>query len=187
VLPWAGEIIQLVLGAAYAGGAFTLMVMFLYPVHQSLGQIGGSLLYATGHTRIQAVLGMGFMFVSFITAYFMMAPADAIIPGLGLGSNGLAYKMVILQVIQINIMTWYIARLFQWKYDWSYQIIGLMPTVAAGWTAKILIGFMVAAAPLVQMISGTVIYLLLVAGLLYFFPFIAGIERHELKSYLSRR
>ena len=179
LLPWAREILQLTLGAAYAGGAATLMMMFLYPVHQSMGQIGGTMLYATGHTRIQVVLGLAFMASSLVVAYFMMAPVDAAIPGLALASEGLAYKMVIMQLVQVNIMAWFISRVFRWKYDWRYQITGLVLAVAAGWLAKIIVtGW--GEPDLIAMVASVPIYLTLVFVLLYSIPSLVGAEKEEI-------
>lgn len=182
VLPWAREILQLTLGAAYAGGAVPLMLMFLYPVHQSMGQIGGTMLYATGHTRIQMALGLAIMVSSLVVAYFMLAPADASVPGLALAAEGLAFKMVIMQLMSVNIMAWFISRAFGWKYDWRYQIVGLALAVGAGWFVKALVtGF--AGAPVLVMMAATVpIYLALVAGALYLMPWVAGTEREELRA-----
>lgn len=180
LLPWSGEIIQVTLGTAYAGGTTTLMAMFLYPVHQSVGQIGGTMLYATGHTRVQVEVGLAFMAASLVAAYFLMAPAYAIIPGLGLGSQGLAYKMVIMQLVQVNITAWIIARIFGWRYDWGYQIVGLALAVFAGLAAKIVISALLAAPVLVTMLASGVIHLCLVACILYFLPAVAGIDRGEL-------
>src|SRR5207302_5348904 len=39
LLPWAQDLLRLLLGAAYVGGPSTLAIMFLYPIHQSMGQI----------------------------------------------------------------------------------------------------------------------------------------------------
>ncbi len=181
LLPWTREILQLTLGAAYAGGAVTLMLMFLYPVHQSMGQIGGTMLYATGQTRIQVALGLGTMGSSLVVAYFMMAPTDAAVPGLALASEGLAYKMVIMQLISVNFMAWLISRVFRWKYDWSHQIVGLALAVAAGWLAKALVTELAGAPILVMMIAAAPIYLALVAGALYLMPWVAGIEREEFR------
>lgn len=189
LLPWASEIIHLTLGAAYSGGAVTLMLMFLYPVHQSMGQIGGTMLYATGHTRIQVVLGLASMTTSLVVAYFMLAPQDASVPGLGLASQGLAYKMLMVQLVQVNIMAWLIARVFSWKFDWSYQIVGLVMAVISGWLAKNVVCWW-GVASLPAMILTAPLYLFLISITLYSMPWIAGVSREEIlsaKSVMLRR
>lgn len=186
LLPWASEIITLLLGAAYSDGVFTLMLMFLYPVHQSMGQIGGTMLYATEQTRIQVVLGMAFMATSIVVVYFMLAPNNMVVPGLGLASQGLAIKMVITQLIQVNIMAWFIAKIFGWKFDWTYQVVGLGAAVLAGWVAKLLISFVIGAHVIVLMLGSAILYLLLMGMVVYAMPWITGLERDEMNFYLSK-
>ena len=112
LIPWAEEIITAVLADSYIAGTITLMIMFLYPVHQSMGQIGGTMLYATEKKRVQVVLGLTFMTASILVVYFMLAPNTMTVPGLGLASQGLAIKMVVLQLIGVNIQAYVIARIF---------------------------------------------------------------------------
>jgi len=69
LIPWSEEVISVMLGDAYIAGTVTLMIMFLYPVHQSMGQIGGTMLYATEKTRVQVVLGLSFMAASIVVVY----------------------------------------------------------------------------------------------------------------------
>jgi O-antigen/teichoic acid export membrane protein len=183
LLPWAGEILEILLGKAYIGGALTLSLMFLYPVHQSMGQIGGSILLATGRTKIQVTLGLSFMSSSLVVAYFMMAPRDAVIPGFGLASEGLAYKMLLMQVLQVNILAWFIARTFEWKFDWNFQIVGLALTVLAGWLSKEAATVFVALPLLAAMVVAAAFYAAMVAGMLYLAPWIAGTKRAELQGF----
>lgn len=183
LIPWSYEIIQLLLGDAYLAGSFTLMIMFLYPVHQSMGQIGGTMLYATENTRIQVVLGIAFMISSIIVVYFMLAPVAMTVPGLELGSEGLAYKMVAMQLIQVNIMAWFIARIFGWKFDWFYQIAGLGLAIALGYMAKSLTTFLVLS-DIASMASAAIIYAILIMATLFLLPWLVGMERDNLKSFV---
>ena len=156
------------------------MLMFLSPVHQSMGQIGGTMLIATGHTRVQVILGITLAAFSLVAAYIMMAPKDAPVPGFALASEGLAYKMVIMQFVHVNIVAWFIARIFGWKFEWGYQIVGLVMAVAASWLTKTMITGWAVGPILIKMAVAASIYLITVAGLLYLIPKIAGLAREEL-------
>jgi O-antigen/teichoic acid export membrane protein len=185
MLPWTAEILQITVGAAYVAGTTTVMLMLCYPVHQSIGQITGTLLYATGHVRIQVVLGMIQMSLSLLVSYLMMAPTDAFIPGLGLASQGLAWKMVILQLIGVNVAAWVIAHLLGAKYDWHYQVVALGGCMAFGWLAYILIqtALGIDYPVLLRMGIAGFLYAFCVIAFLYALPWIAGTTRGEIRGY----
>lgn len=177
-MPWASEILQLTVGAAYISGTMTLTLMFLYPVHQSMGQIGGTMLLATGHTRIYVITGMGYLMSSLISAYFVMAPASAFVPGFELASQGMVMKMLLLQFVQVNIIAWIIARIFRWRFDWLYQLIGLSACIAFGWTSKYLSGLIFIDTTLIlPMAASLIIYMILIGLLVYVIPSVAGFTR----------
>lgn len=186
LMPWASEIIRLSLGTAYSGGSVALMLMFLYPVHQSLGQLGGSMFLATERAGIVVVLGMVFMTLSLIIAYLMMAPVDAVVPGLNLAAEGLAWKMVTLGILSVNVQGWFIARIFGWKYDWTYQVVGLGLTISMGWLAKAFVTSFLDTPALASMALTVAIYLVLMLGTLSRFPSIAGMERNDLAALYKK-
>ena len=188
LLPWAGHILHLTVGSAYAGGTATLMLMFLYPVHQSMGQIGSTMLYATGHVRTQVMLGMAFMMASLITAYFMMAPPNAPIPGLGMASQGLAWKMVTLQFLHVNIVAWSISRLFKWRFDWQYQLGGLAACIGLGWVTYFGMSYLLTGlvSVIVQIALAGTVYLGMIAILIFAFPQLVGASRMEVTAYTRR-
>jgi O-antigen/teichoic acid export membrane protein len=188
LIPWTEEIVKITLGEKYITGAPTMMLMFLYPIHQSMGQITGTVLYATGHTRLQVIYGMFFMALSLVVAYFFMAPNNAIVPGLNLSSKGLAYKMVLVQFLGVNVLAFFIARLFHWKYDWFFQVTSLALTLSIGWSVSYLVNKLIGndfsiyilSNQFVKMIVAAPIYLICILGLLYVRPSIAGITREEI-------
>ena len=183
LLPWAGEILSLLLGEAYYAGVLTLMLMFFYPVHQSMGQIGLTMLYATEQTRVQVIIGLVFMATSIVVVYFMLAPTTMIVPGLGLASQGLAIKMVVMQLIQVNILAFFIARIFGWKFEWLYQLVGLGSAVAAGWLSKLLIVSILSGHTFILMAGSWIVYLIIMSMVVYIMPWVIGLTHDELRSY----
>jgi len=174
--------LRLVLGAQYAGGALTLSLMFFYPIHQSMGQIGSAMLYATERVAIQVTLGIVFMIVSMAVTYLMLAPHDAAVPGLGLASTGLAVKMVVMQLIQVNIVAYIIARTWRWPFDWIYQPMSVIGCIALGWLAHGAATYMAAGIwpVLLCMGLGGVIYLVLITLFVYCVPALTGLTRETL-------
>lgn len=186
LIPWSETLLRLMLGAAYSGGAWTLAIMFLYPVHQSMGQIGSTMLYATERVYVQVAAGIVFMLLSIVATYFVLAPRAAPVPGLELASMGLAMKMVVMQFIQVNVIAFLISRIWGWRFDWVYQPLSLIGCVALGWIAHAAVVRLGAAdwpMPLPIALGG-VLYLLLVAGLLFALPTLTGFARIELKADL---
>jgi len=185
LVPWAKEILELFVGVEYTGGSMVLILMLIYTVHQSMGQIGASMLYATKETKLQTMIGMTFMTVSLFTAYLMMAPVDSsIFPGLGLASEGLALKMVILQIIEVNILAWFISRKFGWKYDWAYQLVILGVVLIAGFLIKNLVQILEIKV-VASMIIFSFIYIILSALLIYYKPSFIGLNSKELRRFTS--
>ena len=186
LLPWSNELLALTVGEDYSGGAVTLMLMLLYPIHQSLGQIGGTLLYATENVRLQVKLNVFVMATSLVFAYVMMAPPDAFIPGLNLRSGGLAWKMLIVQAVSVNLLMWFIARSFDWKFHWQFQYVVFGVCFTLGWVMHQI------AALLLEDISSTSVKIILATfcyGLTLLFvvvarPSIAGLLPTELDRIL---
>jgi len=126
LIPWSKEIISILLGDAYLPGYLTLTIMLLYPVYQSIGQINGTIFYATENTKEYVIGNIIFLITSFIFTYYVLAPTDFIIPGLNLGSLGVAIKLVLLQFIQVNIFSWYIYKKYKSNYDFKFQIFWIV-------------------------------------------------------------
>jgi len=188
LIPWSEDLLRRLLGPAYVGGATTLAIMFLYPIHQSVGQIGNTVLYATERVRLQAITGIATMIAALVTSYFLLAPPSARIPGLGLGAEGLAVKMVFVQLVSVNVVCFLIARIWHKPFDWLYQPVSLVGCLATGWIAH-------AAARFVVGTSGNLLLLIAVAGLIYTvlvlifvsaFPWTAGLTRAEFASEVRR-
>lgn len=184
LIPWSEPLLRLMLGAAYAGGAMTMAIMFLYPVHQSMGQIGGTMLLATERVSLQVIIGIVFMVVSMAVTYLVLAPGNATVPGLGLAAGGLALKMVVMQLIQVNVIAYIIARIWDWPFDWVYQPVSLLGCAGLGWVAHAASTCLASGTwPLpVVMGLGGLVYLFLMAAFVCAMPWLAGLTQDELLS-----
>lgn len=122
-IPWASEIINVLLGNDYLDGKNAFLIMLVYPIYQCLGQVNNIMFYSLEHTRKFAQISSIWFIVSFVSAYLLIAPNGLFIPGLDLGSEGLAIKMVLLQFIFVFYTTYWISKKYNWKLDYYYQII----------------------------------------------------------------
>ena len=187
-IPWTREIITLVLGEEYTAGALVLAIMFLYPIHQALGQVNGTMFYALELTRPYVVIGIAHSIISIVTVYFLLAPADAILPGLGLSSMGLALKMVIVQFIMVNFSMWWLARKKGWEYSMSYQLAGIVIFLFAGFAVYYATNLFISGSLHVVIrgcMAGTV-YIAFASAVLYLMPWLIGMTRGELIQHACR-
>ena len=189
LIPWAGIIVEFTLGEAYVESALVLAIMFLYPVHQSLGHITGALLLATGKMNIIVFLQSALMFLGIPITYFLLAPSSSWLQGLEMGSLGMAFKMVIVGIISINLVIWKIDKHYGWRFDWIYQLVGLGVAISIGFSGNI-IASKIAQALSLSLYSEFVIYGLFysifVLLFLWFYPEQAGMTSKELRLYFMR-
>jgi O-antigen/teichoic acid export membrane protein len=182
LIPWSEALLHKFLGSAYVGGAMTLAIMFLYPVHQSMGQIGTTMLMATERVSHQVIIGIVFMILSMVVTYFVLAPRGSTIPGLGLASEGLAIKMLVMQFVQVNVIAYIIARIWHWPFDWVYQPGSLLGCLGLGWLAHFGATGLVGQTWNLFLVMGVggLFYLVLMCGFVYAMPSLAGLTRAEL-------
>ncbi len=188
LIPFSKEILILLLGPKYEGGWLCLAIMFIYPIHQSLGQINGTYFYATTQTKLYSRLGIIFMMVSIPVTYFVLAPPSAIIPGLGLASIGLALKMVILNMIGVNFFTYFICKSSKWKFNFLYQFTTIGLLLMISFAIKVILSWSfnlinISLYPLIFIIICIPIYILIIGVIMYLFPKIVGIKKEELISF----
>lgn len=182
LVPWSEDILRLTVGPAYADGAMVLAIMLIFPIHQSMGQLGFTTFYATGRVRAQAFVGGGAMILSIPSTYFVLAPADALIPGFALGSLGLAGKMVSLQFLTANAVAFYLARSMRISFDWTNQVICGLGCFGSGWLAYVISsGFYSSSSHVwAGLLVSAILYSLMLFLLIWLVPSLAGLSRNEL-------
>lgn len=119
------SIVRLLGGPAFASGAWALSIMAFYPVHQTYGQLSGSLFYATGNTALYRNIGLIFSILSLPMTFLFLAPKTWF--GLDGGAAGLAAKMVTWQFFTVNAQLYFNARFLGisfWRY-FGHQLVVL--------------------------------------------------------------
>ncbi len=186
LLPWSEQIVTILLGSAYVKAWPVLAIMLIYPIHQSMGQIGGTMFLASGDTKKYMLVGIVNMLLFLPVTYLLLAPAsNAFLSGLGLGALGMAIQTVISNAVGVNIQAWVIARTGGWKFDWVYQVIGIPLILGLGFLAKFLIGLYwnldgVSMLQLLQpVVTAGILYTILAIIAIWFFPWLIGMERED--------
>ena len=197
LIPWSEQLALLLLGDAYADAWPVLAVMFLYPIHQSMGQINGTMFMACKRTKSYMNITLLGMLISIPVSYFMLVSSDEwLIPGLALGALGLAIKMVGLNVFLVNVQGWMLARYHGWKYQWKYQVVGVLSLFGLGYLVKMFTVLMVVDIFLADVDKLTIVFMMIAAGFLYlvvvlifvwFCPRLFGAEREEIQLFLGKR
>ena len=165
-------------GDGFSAAGPAMMLMALYPVHQTYGQMNGALLFATEKTKLYRNIGVVAMLGGLILTWGFLAPR--VEGGLEAGSMGLAIKMVLLQFVAVNVQLWFNLKNFGLKFR-SYFLhqIGVLTgflllalivsNVVEGIGFARIIGFIVAG----------MAYTVLVGFFVIGWPSIAGVTKLE--------
>ncbi len=188
-IPYTRELLGWLLGAGYEAAWFCLALMLLYPIHQSVGQISGTYLFATGETGSYTRIGLLMMALSIPVTYVLLALPSARVPGLGLGAVGLAVKMVVLQIVGVNLQTHAIARANGWAYSYGYQasVLGSLLGLAwaSKWVSREVLGLLGAVHPIGVLALGAFLYAGSSLIVIFRTPELIGIKRNELAALLQ--
>jgi O-antigen/teichoic acid export membrane protein len=169
-------------GGEYKKAGFVVMIMAFYPIHQTYGQLTSTVYYATGQTRLYRNIGVICMVLGLPVIYFLLAPANMF--GLNYGALGLAIKMVLINIITVNIWLYFNTRFLKLSFGkfllhqfGSIAIILLIALLAKlgvdiipGLGDNIILSFI---------LSG-VIYTAVIALISNYFPRLFGMDKESL-------
>jgi hypothetical protein len=162
--------------------------MLVFSIYAAAGQVNGTLLYAASRTKEHLIFGAIIMALSIPLSYFMQAPPEAMIPGLELGAVGIALKRTLLIALQMNVLVWWINRSYGWRYDWTYQIVGLSGPLFFGWaTHKVAIALIDPVSSSLFLSAGFALffYIIIVGVMIWVAPWVMGLQRDEFMHYLK--
>lgn len=196
LLPFSRELMSFFLGAAYEGAWISLAIMLIFPLHQSLGQITGTMYLALGSTKLYSKIGIFVMTAGVISGYFLLASHDSFIPGFALGSMGMSINMVMWNIISVNILGFFILRQIGRRFSMKFQLYIAAVLLSTGYFCKFCSGSVLRlmspeAGFIPQIAASSVMYGAAVAAIVYFFPQIVPLEKEEVKrlftGFMKRR
>ena len=180
------KLIYLMGGSQYNGAYLAVFIMSFYPIHQTYGQLSGSVFLATGQTKKYARLGIISVILGLPMLFFFVASSNFF--GLNLGATGLATKMVLIQIVFVNIQLYYNSRLLNLNY-WKYlghQFISVACFITISlivrWSVDYI--FHLNNHILFSFFISGLIYSILVAILVFLKPIIFGIGKND-TSYIK--
>lgn len=180
----AADVVQLFGGQAFSGAATALAVMALYPMHQTYGQLSGSVFFASGQTGLYRNIGVIFMLTGLPVLYILLAPAGY--GGVQMGAFGLAVKMVAMQFIAVNAQLWFNARLLKLDFYWflRHQLLVAAALGGCAWLATAGMARL-GLSPWEDFILSGVAYTALTVALAHWAPSLFSLRRGELVRRLA--
>ena len=174
-------------GKEFRSAAFAVTIMSFYPIHQTYGQLTGSLFRAADMTRLFRNIKVGFMIIGVPLTYFLIVPQNRM--GLNAGAIGLAIKMVGIQFAGVNVQLYFIARLLKIKF-WNYvahQILSVGCLLTTALTAKFLIDQVSALSEIaiLRFFLAGFLYTIMTMALVYFLPLLIGAERKDIIHFMK--
>lgn len=161
----------------FKGAFFVLVVMAFYPIHQTYGQLSGSVFHATGQTKLYRNISLFTQPVGLVISIILLYIFE-------FGAMGLAIKMIIIQFVGVNIQLYFNAKLldldikqFLWHQIYSvvfFALLALVPTLFVSFDSVLAEFF----------VSGFV-YTLFVIIFGYVFPQVFALTRRELHETIS--
>lgn len=136
----ADTVVWILGGNQFAAAGPAMMLMALYPVHQTYGQMNGALLFATEQTSLYRNIGVVAMSAGLVATWVMLAPSEE--GGLEAGSFGLAVKMVMVQFVAVNVQLWFNLKNLELKFSdfFLHQIWVVVSLLLMAWLATTLTG-----------------------------------------------
>jgi O-antigen/teichoic acid export membrane protein len=134
-IPWIKEILDFFFGENYKSALIPMTIMFIYPIHQSIGQVIGTMYLALGLSKEYVIIGIIFMVISIFISYLLLAPRTSLFPGLALASSGLAIKMVLMQIISANVYIWWLSKKLKFNFNFLFQFYALIIFLLIGYTS----------------------------------------------------
>jgi O-antigen/teichoic acid export membrane protein len=155
-----------------------LMVMAFYPIHQTYGQLSGSIFYATGQTKLLRNISLFTQPLGLLLSFLFIYILD-------LGAIGLAWKMIIIQFIGVNIQLYFNAKFLE--FDIKYFIFHQFYVVIVFFCIALVSSyFVISTSPIINFLLSGFIYTILVIILTFLFPQIVALTRNEVHEVLTR-
>lgn len=150
-----------------------LIIMSLYPLHQTYGQLTSSVFFASGKTVMYRNIGL-------VTSLLGLIFSGILIFHLELGAMGFALKMVLIQLIGVNVQLFFNVKLLKLRVCvfFRHQILAILFFSSIAFLAKSITMFDVS--PLHEfLLSGSLYSFISFVGFLIF-PDVLKITRPEL-------
>ena len=131
----AQAVVNIFGGSQFAAAVLTVQIMALYPIHQGYGQLAQAVYYASSRTGALSRISIVSSAAGFLISLFLLMPEKY--GGQALGSVGLAFKMVGLQVLVCNFLLFMCSRFIPIRLGRliSHQLFCLAAFLGLAWAS----------------------------------------------------
>jgi O-antigen/teichoic acid export membrane protein len=175
-----------VAGEAFRPAVPAMMIMAFYPLAQTCGQMSSAALKAVGLTAAYRNWSVLLSIPDVLLTYFLVAPREASVPGLGLGAVGVALKMSIYSLLSVQVYEWAAFRFFGVAFGAAMRtrLLMLATIGACAWVTIVLAGGLFerygGQRPLGALLISSPVYFLIIGAIAVRWPELVGIERRDL-------
>ena len=174
----SANITVLYAGNEFDGAIMAVSLMSFYPIHQTYGQMSGSVFLASNQTKLYRNITVILKMSGLILSFFLMAPQ--IYFGLGLGAIGLAIKMLVFQFLLVNIQLFYNSKFLNLDFLklLKHQMFCVLTFLTLALAARHF-SSLIFTQPISQILLCGISYTISSVLIIYFSPSIIGMSRLE--------
>jgi len=155
-----------------------LVLMAFYPIHQTYGQLSGSIFYAASQTKLYRNIGIFSALLSILFAFTFIYIFE-------LGAVGLALTMLIVQVIGTNIQLYFNSKLL--KLNIKYFIFHQMYSILFFTLIAIFVSKAIDIEnSIIEFLFSGFLYTILAIIFSYIFPQVFATNRDEIRENLNK-
>ena len=173
-------------GTSFINAQVPIMIMSLYPIHQTYGQLSGSVFYAKGETKLYTKIGISMMVLGSILTWIFIAPERYF--GFSMGATGLAIKFVITQFIMVNVQLYYNSKLLNLRFVkyFFHQNIVVITLIGISTVAKFAVSLIQPLDSILNLFISAIIYSVITLATVVYYPKIFGLYVNDIDFALSR-
>lgn len=182
----ASLVIEIISGDQYTYALIPVALMALYPIHQTYGQLCGSVFLATGKTRQYSTIGIIFMLLGLPVTFFFLAPLDKF--GMDAGAIGLAVKTILLQMLAVNTQLFLNTRWLKISFlnNLAHQLLTLLILLSVSAVAQGLISILPVTKIVWTILLSGIAYTTLVLLIIFLCPRLAGLSKNDISKIMSK-
>ena len=181
------DIVVTLAGKSFFSASVAVSMMSFYPIHQVYGQLGGSVFMASEKTAIYTKIGIFTLLPGLPLTYYLIGPVE--MNCLNMGATGLALKMVIIQIVSVNVQLFYVSKFlnlnFKKYFSHQFIVIGLFLLIA--FFSNITIRYLIEDVDMIyRLFINLAVYSILILSVALMFPRIFGLDKHMYYSFFKK-